>query len=760
MPFTPAVRALGALGLLVAAMFGDLLFVPGGHVLGHPANDLSMQFMPWRDFGFAELAKGNLALWNPHIYAGAPFFGGMQSALLYPVNWLFLVLPLPAAMNWSTALNLWLLGAFMLAWALRRGLHPLAAFVSAAAASFGAPYFLHIHAGHLTNLAAMAWIPLIFLALDEWLRLREPAWCLIGMLAIAMQILAGHPQYVYLTAIAAGLYTIIRVAEPANRRFAAPAGFLAMYVGGALLAAVQLLTALQAMSETVRSQTLGYAFAAMFAFPPENFLTLLAPDFFGDLVSHPYWGRWYLWEGCLFVGVIGFVLAVYGMARSRPAGRGALLAVMLITALIALGNNTPLFDVLYQWLPLFDRFRGASKFIVIAALVLALFSGYGLDAILRERAVPRAALWAGAAAVLVLIVGATVVSYSDWAAVMGAVLDKGESFVDGRWQGVSFVGEARHASAMTLVVAAITLGAALVVALLVRAMPRAGLVLGTLAVLEVFVYARAHRETFEGEHPVIAPLRQILAADVGDYRILDPLLPNLAMSLRVFDVWGYDPGVPRRYAELITWLEGGDPGQATQYVTFKRFDRLLAMLRMKYTIDIGEGVMRVIPARVPPLRRLELVGHYQVHADRAAALRAMAEASFDPRREVILEREPSPAPAAEVQGTARIVRQGTDFLEIEADLASPSILLITDAWTPAWHAAALPGSSQASYELMPADYALRAVALGPGKHRLQVAYAPRGYMIGAAISVAAWFGWLAAWWWLRRAKRSSNVAPS
>jgi len=38
----------------------------------------------------------------------------------------------------------------------------------------------------------------------------------------------------------------------------------------------------------------------------------------------------------------------------------------------------------------------------------------------------------------------------------------------------------------------------------------------------------------------------------------------------------------------------------------------------------------------PPLRRLELVGAHQIHGQRAEILRAMGEASFDPRKEMIL----------------------------------------------------------------------------------------------------------------------------
>jgi hypothetical protein len=58
---------------------------------------------------------------------------------------------------------------------------------------------------------------------------------------------------------------------------------------------------------------------------------------------------------------------------------------------------------------------------------------------------------------------------------------------------------------------------------------------------------------------------------------------------------------------------------------------------------------------------------------------------------------------ADAQGRATIMREGTDFIEVEADVASPLILLVTDAWARACRAP-LEGSSQNRYELMPANY--------------------------------------------------------
>jgi len=735
-----------ALGLLCLAMFGDVLLAPGGRVFGLESTDMAYQFLQWRDFGFAELARGNLALWNPHIYGGAPFFGGMQSALLYPPNWLYLVLPVEVAANWTIALDIWLLGAFMFWWASRRGLHPFAAFVSAALLMFCAPHFLRVASGHATNLAAMAWVPLIFLCIDEWLRTQRAGWCLLGMLAVAMQVFAGHPQYLYYTGLVAGAYALLRLAESGVGRPRAAAGLASIYAGGALLAAVQLLAGFEATSETVRDVPLPFDLAASFGFPPENLLTFLAPGFFGDAPRVSYWGRWLPWEASGFIGVGGLMLAVYGVAGTRPDGRRAMLAATGISVLLATSPDTPLFRVLYEWLPFFDKFRASGKFIFFTAVFLTLFAGFGLDRLLREARLPRRALIGAAAMVFALCAGAAMVRLIDWHPIVALSLASGQTYMHpSRYLDTAFIQGAAAAASNGLLLSALIVVALAALALWGRVERRAVFVVGALAVAELFIFARLHRPTFNSENDRVALVRVLLAKHPGDYRILNAAHPNSAMVTGAYDGWGYDPSVTRRYAELMQWTQGEDVSIASQHMTFHDFHRLHSMLRLKYRIEESAGVARITPTKVAPMKHLELIGGYRVRTGRDSILAALGEPDFDPLKEVILEREPHPAPvAAPARGRAVVTRQGTDFLEIDADVSAPSLLLVTDAWTPAWRALALPGSAAERYELMPANYALRAVPLGAGRHRLRLQYAPTSFRLGAAVSLLAWLAWLAA----------------
>src|SRR5439155_1121517 len=246
---------------------------------GFQIGDLYLQFLSWRYFGFRELARRNLALWNPYIFGGAPYFGALQAALLYPPNWLFLILPLAVAVNWSIALHVFAIGAFTFCWMRVRGLHVAASFLASVLIMFGGAHFMHIFAGHLPHLLAMTWAPLIFCAIDGLSKHRTIAWCLLGIFAVAMQILAGFPQHVFYEALGAGLYSALRLTQNWSWRLAA--GLVAIYLGGAAISAVQLLPTGQTMRETIRGLPLPFEFASQLAFPPENFITLLAPCCFG-----------------------------------------------------------------------------------------------------------------------------------------------------------------------------------------------------------------------------------------------------------------------------------------------------------------------------------------------------------------------------------------------------------------------------------------------------------------------------------------------
>ncbi|MBV8780391.1 MAG: hypothetical protein JO353_03250, partial [Phycisphaerae bacterium] len=141
---------------LTIAIFQSVLFGTGGFVVSSQNTDLTLQFLAWRDFGFSQMRHGHLPLWNPFIFGGCPYFAGFQSALLYPLNWLHLLLPLGPAINWELAIHVFLAGYFTYFWARSRGASIAGSILAGTMFMFGGTYYLHVYAGHLPHLCLMA----------------------------------------------------------------------------------------------------------------------------------------------------------------------------------------------------------------------------------------------------------------------------------------------------------------------------------------------------------------------------------------------------------------------------------------------------------------------------------------------------------------------------------------------------------------------------------------------------------------------------
>jgi hypothetical protein len=273
---------------------------------------------------------------------------------------------------------------------------------------------------------------------------------------------------------------------------------------------------------------------------------------------------------------------------------------------------------------------------------------------------------------------------------------------------------------------------------------RMAVLLVALAVVEVFTFARRMRETFDLTELKVPELENLYVQRPADERMLSSE-KNLGILMRRGDIWGDEPGaVRRRYAEFMAFAQGDDPSTVPEYVDLENKDHpLFSMLRLGSIVERTGAVTRVLTGE-GYLPHLQLVTHCLVGDRRDEIFTAMSEPSFDPTRCVILEKQPDPTPVPlPVSGSARILNSSTDHLTIEANIENPAILLVTDSYDSGWRARALPGSAQTRYEVMPANYVLRAVPLSAGHHRFRMEYAPRAFLIGAWISILSLVVYLA-----------------
>src|SRR5262245_11126763 len=226
------------------------------------------------------IAAGQAPLWNPYILGGAPLLGSGQPGAFYPPNWVF------AIFSPATSINLLVITTFYLAligsylYGRRIGMTRLGGIVAGIAFSFGG--FMVTHIGNSPVLAAAAWAPFIFLAIERLYQKVSWRWIALGSIFIALQFFAGAPEISIYTILIGAAYLYFswasREGGESGPRFLR--GAAAMFVCGILLSMIQLLPVRELLYPGKLPNIDDEAFSAS-SFAPGRMLTFISPLFVG-----------------------------------------------------------------------------------------------------------------------------------------------------------------------------------------------------------------------------------------------------------------------------------------------------------------------------------------------------------------------------------------------------------------------------------------------------------------------------------------------
>jgi hypothetical protein len=137
------------------------------------------------------------------------------------------------------------------------------------------------------------------------------------------------------------------------------------------------------------------------------------------------------------------------------------------------------------------------------------------------------------------------------------------------------------------------------------------------------------------------------------------------------------------------------------------------------------------------LPRARLVGAAEVEPDDERALARLRAPDFPRERSVVLAageaRAAGGAGAASESGSAHIVRDRPDAIDVAIAPTAPGWLVLADTFFPGW-VARVDGRPR---EILRANVAFRAVAVQPGESTVEFRYEPFSFRAGAVISVLA-----------------------
>jgi len=744
------------------ALFSDALFSSGKIVIGGAESDVGQYFLPLRKFGFEQWKNtGRAPGWNPYVFSGTPFVANFQTAMWYPPNWVHFFVSPATGINWMVALHVALAGWATAMWCRLRGIGILGSIVGGVILMLSGGYLPRVILGHVTVLCASPWSVVLFLALEGMFKDRRARWVILGIVAVGMSILAGHPQTTYCALMLAGIYTLVQLLRTHERLRIAGAG-LAMVVSGCLLAGVQLFPGWKLAGESIRGAGVGYEFSKQNFLPVENLLTLFDARVFGSRIDPFYCGRGVFPETSVFVGACGVVLAMMGVAGAGGKRRWDLLALAAISLVLALGAQTPVHWVLYHALPGYATFRGTIRFDFMVDLFLAVLAAGGVDAILNGQ---RPAWWMVAVgaglAVLALAAGGWLAGdaargeASAWARIFSG-WSAGSRLPDLLIKNPQCVTRWGEFIAGRLMISGVVLGVATIGLAMARRWRWPAYGLAALAVGEVLMASSFFVVSGPGEpyYPTIwthaiqrSPDDRVLYASMSGILEFDDqylgvkwigarLNSNYGLWRREEDAYGYDPVILARYARFIAACQG----LATERIDWTPVVWVAGegfnLVRVNNVFRF-EGVSPVVEELGSAVPRAQVVSSWEVKKAEEI-LKIMSKGGFEVGKLVLLEESPGIGKIANGKpgGTVNVIQRSSDEMEIEAQVEAPGVLLVSDTYAPGWEAQALEGSAQKEYRVMPADYVLRGIPLGvAGRHHLRLFYRAPGMEAGAVASL-------------------------
>jgi Bacterial membrane protein YfhO len=208
------------------------------------------------------------------------------------------------------------------------------------------------------------------------------------------------------------------------------------------------------------------------------------------------------------------------------------------------------------------------------------------------------------------------------------------------------------------------------------------------------------------------------------YAARDALLADVSVLDGVASANNFDPLVSARYTGLMQVISATHSLPLMRLMDVAIVASLLPMSLDEIAANPATGVRFY---RVPGQpQRVWTVLSSEIVADGPAALRAVADAAFDPTTTVILEaNDTRPAPGQ------NFLTRSSDALTIPVTLGHDGWVILADTYYPGWVAWVDGRPAVIRY----ADYAFRGVAVPAGSHTIVFDYQPRSVMVGSWLTI-------------------------
>ncbi|MDO8660113.1 MAG: YfhO family protein [Candidatus Parcubacteria bacterium] len=732
----------------------------------YPALDNLYSSSPEKSlFSYSIFTYKSLPLWNPYVFSGSPFLGNPTAAMFYPLNILFVLFQVNFAFGYMFVLDSFLIGSFTYLYSRTVKIDQYGSLISGITIMFSSPLITMVYPGHLQNFNTFIWFPLALLFLELMISRIKILFSLLLGITISLMLTAGIPQIAIYEIIALTIYFVLRsLFEIKSFNLALKLIFLLClsFLAGILLSSVQLLPSIEFFGLSQRGNGLNYAFSSDFSINPRQIISVIFPYFFGSPINGSYWAKGNFWESTLYIGIFPLIFALLAVLFKKSRYVFIFSVLGLFALIYSLGKYGPIFPFFYHHIPGFDSFRVVGRFRYIYVFSLSILAGIGVNFLLNKfkNRIQHFFLKFSILIPIMIIISATFLLYFDTNKTNIYIYEKyvlRNSFAVGINHSILYEQTKKDIIFFLLITlslyTAITLKRKKIISLnQLKIFIIFAIILDLWLFGSRFINTKNIKDIYRS-----TPILNKIIEDKSTYRVFDmegAYIPLLS-QYKVENITGVDPLYLKDYRDFL-WSIGNHAEmlyESSLQITDISKPIILNLLNVKYVIAnkkiIVDGLSEISSSNstieyapkpnslqylyknAELLPRAYIVPNAIV-SDKQKVLDLLLDKNFDPKKYIILEKQPAGVPLTNNSSFKQIDMFNPSFnrKSLKINMSDSGFLVLSEIAYPGWKAF----DNNKEIEILKADYILRSLYLKPGYHDVEFIYNPDSYRVGMIIS--------------------------
>lgn len=764
-----------------------------GWELGIPhkptGSDIIRSFYPDRTLINDALNNSRLPLWNPYAFSGFPLLANLQSAVFYPLNFIYFVFP--QIISWSILIFTQSILAMIFTYLYLRSLNlgKISSILGAFTFAFSNTFTIWSYENPTVS-RTILWLPLVLYGMESFIKNNKFRYYFLSIFALTTSFLAGFLQITFYIYIFSFLYWLVRIRKLSNKKLNLLFLIFA-YVFSLALSAIQLLPSLEAFMNSPRAFSQATYLFDIYLLPITHLLNVLIPDIFGSSGSYNFFGRGAYHETVISIGIISLIFALFAIVGYK---KKSYIAFFTISSLLSffLTIKSPITDFFYNLpLPLIPTFL-PSRIFFISAFSFSVLSAFGIEEFIKGKNKNEKAC--NLIFFLIFLLLGLVLLYV-------FLINKINSEILKNFSNYIIKPSYSFQQGHLIIILKNTFLSLLLIALIFfikKIRIKKNILIFVLAIFiffSQFYYLKKQivlgfPQFLYPAHPIFSFLKE---NDFPPDRFIvfkKPILGNIWEQEKIYSPEGMDPFYPQRYGQIVFASKNNgklainnlprievtlsEIQENETILENKRRLKLLSLLGVKYFVYYNDLNSILSSDQIFPndnfpilfkndrwyifknnfsLPRVYFVDNYLIEKNPQKILDTFFDKNFDIANKLILEEKPI-FPQSTLKNNSNLISSTTiteytpEEIKIIVINNKNSLLFLSDNFYPGWKAY-INGVSTKIYR---ANYTFRALPISKGQHEIVFKYQPLSFFVGAAISVSSIFLMLVIFLYLRYKK--------